>query len=225
MRTTATVAPGDGAHDTATSDGTRPGAAAASGQPESDEHRRAAEAAMANLGRAVGSLRCAGSQRLVRLGISMTHFHVLTLLRHHDAMPMGRIAEILDASMSSATGIIDRMEERGLVERVRVPDDRRVVLVRPTQTGNDVVDEAELVKSEILASAFSRMEPGQLERLAIAATDLERAIGEELASDPDRYGALTQFAQDHRHPQPDPVTPRAAGKAVPASPLPGTAGA
>ena len=67
----------------------------------------------------------------MRLGISMTHFHVLTLLRHHDAMPMGRLAEILDASMSSATGIIDRMEERGLVERTRVPDDRRVVLVAP----------------------------------------------------------------------------------------------
>lgn len=179
---------------------------------------------MANLGRAVGSLRCAGSQRLVRLGISMTHFHVLTLLRHHDAMPMGRIAEILDASVSSATGIIDRMEERGLVERVRVPDDRRVVLVRPTETGNDLVDEAELVKSEILGSAFMRMEPRQLHRLALAANDLERAIGEELASDPAKYGALTQIAQDHRQPQSDPAA-AAAGQAVPASPLPGPAGA
>ena len=95
----------------------------------------------------MGSLRCAGSQRLVRLGISMTHFHVLTLLRHHDAMPMGHVAEILDTSMSSATGIIDRMEERGLVERVRVSDDRRVVMVRPTKTGLDLVDEVEFVKS------------------------------------------------------------------------------
>ena len=59
----------------------------------------------------------------------MTHFHVLTLCRH-DEMPMGRLADILDASMSSTTGIIDRMEERGFVERVRVPDDRRIVLVR-----------------------------------------------------------------------------------------------
>src|SRR3954447_6217725 len=118
-----------------------------------------AREALANLGRAVGSLRCAGSQRLVRLGISMTHFHVLTLLRHHDAMPMGKLADILDASMSSATGIIDRMEERGLVERVRVPDDRRVVLVRPTQAGLDLVDEVELVKSEVMISAISRLDP------------------------------------------------------------------
>mgnify|MGYP003529940522 CR=1 FL=1 len=95
---------------------------------EADPGRAAAEQAVASLGRAVGSLRCAGSQRLVRLGISMTHFHVLTLLRHHDAMPMGPLAATLDASMSSATGLIDRMEERGLVERVRVPGDRRIVL-------------------------------------------------------------------------------------------------
>src|SRR5690349_20068628 len=123
------------------------------------ERERAAREALSSLGAAVGTLRCAGSQRLVRLGISMTHFHVLTLLRHHDAMPMGRLAEILDASMSSTTGIIDRMEEKGLVERVRVPDDRRVVLVRPTQAGLELVDEAELVKSEVMLDALTRLDP------------------------------------------------------------------
>lgn len=194
------------------------------GSSDATARRQAAEAAMAELGRAVGSLRCAGSQRLVKLGISMTHFHVLTLLRHHDAMPMGRIAEILDASMSSATGIIDRMEERGLVERVRVPDDRRVVLVRPTRTGHDLVDEVELVKSEILVAALTRMAPAQLDRLASAATDLERAVGEELASDPGRYGALTQLGQEHRHHHEPPGSNRTPTEASPAS-LPGLAGA
>jgi DNA-binding MarR family transcriptional regulator len=225
MRTNVLMDSSDEAHKAEDTEGIRAARTVASNDPGVPDRRQAAEAAMANLGRAVGSLRCAGSQRLVRLGISMTHFHVLTLLRHHDAMPMGRIAEILDASVSSASGIIDRMEERGLVERIRVPDDRRVVLVRPTQTGNDVVDEAELVKSEILAASFARMEPDQLERLALAATDLEHAIGDELASDPDRYGALTQFAQNHRHPHPEPAAPGAADQAVPASPLPGPAGA
>ena len=45
-------------------------------------------------------------------------------------MPMSRLAEMLDVSLSNATGLIDRMEERGFVERIRVPDDRRVVLVQ-----------------------------------------------------------------------------------------------
>jgi DNA-binding MarR family transcriptional regulator len=156
------------------------------------DRRAAAEDAVASLGRAVGSLRCAGAQRLVRLGISMTHFHVLTLLRHHDAMPMGRLAEILDVSMSSATGIIDRMEERGLVERVRVPDDRRVVLVQPTQAGLDLVDEAELVKSAVITSALERMTVEQLDRLSIATADLRLAIETELAGSPERYADLAK---------------------------------
>jgi DNA-binding MarR family transcriptional regulator len=175
-------------------------------QPAGDR-RRAAEEALAGLGRAVGSLRCAGSQRLVRLGISMTHFHVLTLLRHHDAMPMGRLAEILDASMSSATGIIDRMEERGLVERVRVPDDRRIVLVRPTRAGLDLVDEAELVKSELIVNAMARLEPAQLARLRRATDDLATAINAELAANPD-YAATC----NHPHvPGPSGTADRAAG--------------
>ncbi len=155
------------------------------------DRRRVAEAALASLGRAVGSLRCAGSQRLVRLGISMTHFHVLTLLRHHDAMPMGRLAEILDASMSSVTGIIDRMEEKHLVERTRVADDRRVVLVSITPAGLALVDEAELVKSEVMAGALTRLTLDELDRLTTATGDLQRAIAEELAASPD-HASLVQ---------------------------------
>ena len=157
----------------------------------SDAQLAAAEDAVAGIGRAVGSLRCAGSQRLLRLGISMTHFHVLTLLRHHDAMPIGRLAEILDASVSSATGIIDRMEERGLVERVRVPDDRRVVIVAPTAAGLALVDEAELVRGDAMRAALARMSLEQLERLTTSADDLAAALGQELAGEPERYGPAT----------------------------------
>ncbi len=123
------------------------------------------EAVLVDMGKALGALRCASSQRLLRLGLSMTHFHVLTLLRHHAAMPMGRLAEVIDASMSSTTGIIDRMEERGLVERVRVPDDRRIVLVRPTDAGRSLVDEVELVKNDVLASAIGRLDPAGRRRV------------------------------------------------------------
>jgi DNA-binding MarR family transcriptional regulator len=188
-----------------------------------DARVRAAEEAIAGLGRAVSTLRCAGSQRLVRRGISMTHFHVLTLLRHHGEQPMGRLAEILDASMSSATGIIDRMEERGLVVRVRVPDDRRVVLVRPTDAGLALVDEAELVKSEPMRAALNRLSVGELERLALATTDLGRALEEEIASSPERYAAAAPCV--HAHPTAQPAERRPAQAIGTASPIPGSTGA
>jgi DNA-binding MarR family transcriptional regulator len=153
--------------------------AGSTSDPISEPHR-AARAALADLGRSFGTLRCAGSRRLVELGVSMTHFHVLTLLRHHDAMSMGRLADAMGASMSAATGIIDRMEERGLIERVRVPDDRRVVVVRPTRTGNDLVDDAELLKSTVMDAALARLSDDQLGHLAVSAASLNAALREEL---------------------------------------------
>jgi DNA-binding MarR family transcriptional regulator len=163
---------------------------------EIDARARAAADALAGLGGAIGSIRCAFSQRLVRLGISMTHFHVLTLLRHHGEQHMSQLAEILDASMSSATGIIDRMEERGLVERARVPGDRRIVVVRPTREGLDLVDDAELVRSELMRSAVARLDLQQLERLERATVDIRSAIEAELAAYPDRYLGPQPIAPD-----------------------------
>src|SRR3954453_19900734 len=76
----------------------------------------------------IAGFRCAGTGRLVKAGVSMTHMHVMWLLQHHGELSMSRLAELLDVSFSNATGIVDRMEERGLGERLRVPDDRRIVL-------------------------------------------------------------------------------------------------
>ena len=42
---------------------------------------------------------------------------------------MRALAESLDVSQASATGIVDRMEQRGLIERRRDDDDRRVIRV------------------------------------------------------------------------------------------------
>jgi DNA-binding MarR family transcriptional regulator len=67
--------------------------------------------------------------------LSIVHLYVLAILESDGALPMGKVAEALDVSVASATGIIDRMEQRGLVERGQQPDDRRVVLVRPTPAG------------------------------------------------------------------------------------------
>jgi DNA-binding MarR family transcriptional regulator len=131
----------------------------------------------------ITALRCASTGRLIKLGVSMTHMHVLWQLQHHGELPMHRLADLLDVSLSNATGIIDRMEERGLVERVRVPDDRRLVLVRPTAGGNHTLDEVEAVKQERVRSVLNRLSPGQLERVARAFDDIRAAVAAEGGSD------------------------------------------
>jgi DNA-binding MarR family transcriptional regulator len=123
--------------------------------------------------------RCMGSERLMRLGVSMTQLHVLSLLQGHGDLPMSRLAEMTDVSLSNTTGLVDRIEERGLVERVRVPEDRRVVLVRLTAAGRELLESVELLRTATLRRILDRLAPDQLERLAAAAADLRAALAEE----------------------------------------------
>lgn len=52
-----------------------------------------------------------------------------------ESLPMRRIAQRLKCEPSNVTGIVDRLESRGLVERRPDPADRRVKLVAPTSEG------------------------------------------------------------------------------------------
>ena len=67
--------------------------------------------------------------------ISSTHLHVLYVLVGGEAMTMSRLADQLDVSLPNVTGIVERMVERGLVERTHREDDRRIVGVRITAAG------------------------------------------------------------------------------------------
>ncbi|KIF70028.1 MarR family transcriptional regulator [Streptomyces sp. AcH 505] len=52
-----------------------------------------------------------------------------------EPMPMRRIAQKLKCEPSNVTGIVDRLETRGLVERRPDAGDRRVKLAAPTEKG------------------------------------------------------------------------------------------
>jgi DNA-binding MarR family transcriptional regulator len=54
-------------------------------------------------------------------------------------LPMGSVAEVLSCDASTLTGIADRLEERGLIQRQIDPADRRVKLLALTATGRELV--------------------------------------------------------------------------------------
>jgi DNA-binding MarR family transcriptional regulator len=141
----------------------------------------------------IGGFRCAGTGRLVKLGVSMTHMHVLWMLQHHGELSMSRVAELLDVSFSNATGIVDRMEEKGLVERVRVPDDRRVVLVRMSAGGSQALDETEAIKQDRLQAILGHLDGAQTVRLAQVLEDVRGAIVAEFGP---------EYLDGHTHHQP-----------------------
>jgi DNA-binding MarR family transcriptional regulator len=87
--------------------------------------------------------------------------------------PMGELAHHMHCDNSNITGIVDRLSERGLVERRAAEGDRRVKLIALTDAGRELRDELVRRRSE---------PPPELTELPVA--DLEQlrrifsAIGE-----------------------------------------------
>lgn len=74
--------------------------------------------------------------RLLRQqGLTPGHLKALGFLHDGEPQPMGAIAEGLSIDASQVTWLIDRLEERGFVERRMVPADRRVKTVVLTPKG------------------------------------------------------------------------------------------
>ncbi len=71
-------------------------------------------------------------------GLSIAQLDVLRRLGRHGPSPMRRLAEQMNCEASNLTGLVDRLERRGLVTRLNDPDDRRVRLLALTPDGKAV---------------------------------------------------------------------------------------
>src|SRR5437868_3482773 len=67
--------------------------------------------------------------------LSPIQCHVLHLIEPGRPLPMSRLADTLSCDASNVTGLVDRLESRGLVRRQPSPQDRRVKVLQLTPTG------------------------------------------------------------------------------------------
>jgi MarR family transcriptional regulator, organic hydroperoxide resistance regulator len=72
---------------------------------------------------------------VTELGLSFPQAHALKVLRPGHPIPMRELAGSLACDPSNITGIVDRLGDRGLVERGSAPGDRRVRTLMLTEEG------------------------------------------------------------------------------------------
>jgi DNA-binding MarR family transcriptional regulator len=77
-----------------------------------------------------------------KFGITGPQLWVLRSIADNDGLPLGKLSKMMYLHPSTVTGVIDRLEAKGHVERDRDRADRRVVKVRLTSTGAALVKEA-----------------------------------------------------------------------------------
>ena len=70
--------------------------------------------------------------------LSPIQCHVLHLIEPGRPLPMGRLADVLSCDASNVTGLVDRLETRGLIRREQSAEDRRVKVLHLTPAGSRV---------------------------------------------------------------------------------------
>jgi DNA-binding MarR family transcriptional regulator len=122
--------------------------------------------------------------------ISLIQLNVLTLLEATGPLPMSRLAEALDISVASLTGIIDRMEARSLVKRKRDAQDRRVVNVAPAAGGRKLFAQIDRRRRVGLAKLLVTLADEELRGLLVGHRALRAARGRLAAGTAAAAGAL-----------------------------------
>ena len=79
-----------------------------------------------------------------KFDVTLPQAHLLRLLEHAPARNMGALADALSCDASNITGLVDRLEARGLITRGLAKNDRRVKTILITRRGSKLV--AELTK-------------------------------------------------------------------------------
>jgi DNA-binding MarR family transcriptional regulator len=141
--------------------------------------RRDAHALTTDLIEALGPLlaqqRQKWAERCQARGLSLMGFHALSLLEMHGPIPMSRLADDLGVALPNASGIVNRLAERGIVEREHDQEDRRVVRVSLTDAGRRLIGEMEESRRARIRQLVSALDAAQQASLLQSVRDLRDA--------------------------------------------------
>lgn len=87
-------------------------------------------------------------------GITGPQYHIMKMLKREGPARATQLADMMNVKPSAITVIIDRLIERGLVERCHSDTDRRVVMMQLTKAGEELVETVSVSFSQLMGTFF-----------------------------------------------------------------------
>ena len=106
-------------------------------------------------------------------GLNTTEFGVLELLYHKGPQALQYIGQKILLASGSITYVVDRLEEKGLLNRKPCKQDRRVTYAEISDTGKSLMEEIFPKHREVIKNIFSNLNTED----KISAIDLLKKIG------------------------------------------------
>ena len=97
-----------------------------------------------------------GNRHIQSLGLTPAQFDVIAELEGTPGLTCAQLSEQTLTTKGTLTGVLDRLEQRGLVRRGNVGGDRRATKVQLTAKGIDVFQEVFPIHAEFMRPFFSQ---------------------------------------------------------------------
>ncbi|HLK68837.1 MAG TPA: MarR family transcriptional regulator [Bryobacteraceae bacterium] len=131
------------------------------------------------LSKAYDSVREHAERHIQSLGLCLSDFGALEALLHKGPLPVNTIGSLIRLTSGSITAAVDRLENKGLVERRNDPADRRARVVFLTASGHDLISQAFADHEAAMEAATSGLSPAEraeaialLKKLGLAAQSM-----------------------------------------------------
>ena len=89
--------------------------------------------------------------------VTMPQFFMLNFLNQEGESTMTDMAKFMGVTTAAMTGIVDRLVKCGYILRVSDPDDRRVIKVRSTGRGDELVKKINIQRRHMIMDVFSKI--------------------------------------------------------------------
>ena len=107
------------------------------------------------IGETAHALRKAFDRRATGLGVTRAQWKVLFKLNRAPGLRQVALADMLEVEPITLSRIVDRLEENGLVERVRDPADRRAWRLQLTEAAQPLIAKLTTVGAGLVGEAFA----------------------------------------------------------------------
>ena len=108
--------------------------------------------------------------------ITVPQIKSLFFINNQGSTSLGKLASALGVTPANVTGIVDRLVEHKLITRVENIQDRRMLIVRTTEKGEELVANLRERKKSYLSKALSDLNSDELTNLSHGLASLAKAF-------------------------------------------------
>lgn len=108
--------------------------------------------------------------------VSASQLNCLLALYEQGSLPLSQIATHIMVKSSTVTGIIDRLEQKGLVTRSRTSPDRRVITVELTESGRTLAENAPPPIQQKVLEGLERLPQSEMEKIVLGLNMLTQML-------------------------------------------------